>query len=57
MEEGRMNVDLLTFGSNAVITMEDGEWLKILADELYQEGNYTKAIYLDAFVENSKRIS
>ena len=50
-----MNRGLDDIGKNSVLSFDDAEWLKILADDLYNIGHYTKAIYLDTLVENARR--
>ena len=46
--------DINAIGKDAVLHEADAAWLRRLADQIYEEGLYTKAIYLRALVGHAK---
>ena len=47
--------NLECIGSNSILSEADAKWLERLAENLYEEGSYTKAIYLQHLVENAEK--
>ena len=48
--------DMETIGIGSTLATKDTEWLNRLADMLYEEGFYTKGIYLLKLVENANKV-